>query len=66
VTFISPGRPLMNQCLQEEELFDVHRTNAVVQHVGKCDDSQQSTLFTTLSFFLVEALVHQWILENKC
>ena len=35
--------------------LDVHRTNNVAQHVGKCDDSQQSTLFTALSFFLLEA-----------
>jgi hypothetical protein len=41
--------------------LDVHRTNDIAQHVGKCDDSQQSAFFTAFSFFPLEALVHQWI-----
>jgi hypothetical protein len=46
-------------------LWDVHRTNDIAQHVGKCDNPQQSTLLTALSFFPLEASIHQWICPRE-
>ena len=34
-------------------LLDDHRSNNVAQHIGKCDDPQQSAFFATLSFFFL-------------
>ena len=35
--------------------MDVHRTNDIAQHIGKCDNPQQSAFLTTFSFFLLKA-----------
>jgi hypothetical protein len=43
---------------QLNRFLGVHRPK---QRVGKCDNSPHSTLFTALSSFLLEALVHQRI-----
>ena len=45
--------------------MDDHRSNNVAQHIGKCDDPQQSAFFATLSFFFLLASINQWICPRK-